>query len=179
MKVTVCEFPDERRLKESAWSRLSRHCKDSQTEIVVLPEMPFCDWAMFMSKDVDLEGWREAVSLHDAQIEKMEELGGASVLSTRPIEVAGNRLNQAFAWIPSDGYIGGHCKYYLPDEPDGWEATWFQQGDLNFSPLDVHNIRVGFQICTELLFSDTSREIGKAGAHLIAAPRATSGSTLR
>ena len=61
------------------------------------------------------------------------------------------------------------------DEPDGWEATWFDQGDLDFTPTTIRGIKVGYQICTELLFSDRSREIGGAGAHLVAAPRATSG----
>lgn len=39
----------------------------------------------------------------------------------------------------------------------------------------MNALKVGFQICTELLVSDVSRDIGCAGAHLIAAPRATSG----
>lgn len=76
---------------------------------------------------------------------------------------------------PDGGYRGTHCKYYLPDEPDGWEATWFHQGDTDFTPMEVGGIKVGSQICTELLFSDTSRDIGRRGAQLIAAPRTTSG----
>jgi N-carbamoylputrescine amidase len=39
----------------------------------------------------------------------------------------------------------------------------------------VGALTVGFQLCTELLFTNLAREIGQGGAHLIAAPRATSG----
>lgn len=175
MRVTVCEFPDEQRFKDEAWADLTRHCRDARTDVVVLPEMPFCDWRMFMSREVDLTQWHEATTAHDEKLKAMSDLGGAAILSSRPIDQAGRRMNQAFAWSTEGGYVGAHCKYYLPDEPDGWEATWFHQGDLEFSPIKVKAIEVGFQICTELLFSDVSREIGRAGAHLIAAPRATSG----
>src|SRR5438034_1205308 len=84
-------------------------------------------------------------------------------------------FNQAFCWTPDGGYRGAHAKYYLPDEPDGWEATWFAQGDRQFAPIAVGPLTVGFQLCTELLFTEPAREIGRSGAHLIAAPRATSG----
>jgi N-carbamoylputrescine amidase len=39
----------------------------------------------------------------------------------------------------------------------------------------VGSLTVGFQLCTELLFTDAAWEIGQRGAQLIAAPRATSG----
>ena len=64
---------------------------------------------------------------------------------------------------------------YLPDEPDGRETTWFDRGELDPSPLGVQSLRVGFQLCTEMLFSDLAWRIGRAGAQLIAAPRATGG----
>lgn len=37
------------------------------------------------------------------------------------------------------------------------------------------SLKVGFQLCTELLFSDAAHEIGRGGAQLLAAPRATGG----
>jgi len=47
--------------------------------------------------------------------------------------------------------------------------------DRQFAPITVGPLTVGFQLCTELLFTEPAREIGRSGAHLIAAPRATSG----
>ena len=43
------------------------------------------------------------------------------------------------------------------------------------TPVAIGDLTVGFQIYTELLFTEASHEIGRAGAHLIAAPRATGG----
>ena len=175
MRVTVCEFPNEKRYKVAAWQKLAEHCIAEQSEIVVLPEMPFCDWKMFMSRAVDQSRWEEATSIHDTMIARMDELEARMVLSSRPIDIDGQRFNQAFCWTPDEGYRGTHCKYYLPDEPDGWEATWFHRGDTDFTTMEVDGLKIGYQICTELLFSDVSRDIGRSGAHLIAAPRATSG----
>jgi N-carbamoylputrescine amidase len=97
------------------------------------------------------------------------------VVSSRPVDIRGKRLNQAFGWTSDGEYRGARAKYYLPDEPDGWEATWFDRGARDFSPLTVGGVTVGFQLCTELLFTEAAWEIGRRGAQIIAAPRATSG----
>ena len=64
---------------------------------------------------------------------------------------------------------------YLPDGPDGWEATWFDRGSFDPSLLTCDDVRVGFQLCTEMLFTDVSWRLGRADAQIIAAPRATGG----
>ena len=175
MKITVCEFPDEARHKDAAWTDLVHHLQTSPTDVVVLPEMPFCDWKIFMTRRVDLAAWHEALSIHDTMIARLADLQAAIVLASRPVTSQGKRLNEAFCWTREGGYRDTHAKYYLPDEPDGWEATWFDPGDYDFSPMAVGTLKVGFQICTELLFSEPALAIGRGGGHLIAAPRATSG----
>ena len=175
MQITVCEFPNEASRHESAWTELVRFLQARPTDVVVLPEMPFCDWRMFMTKTVDLAVWEAALAAHDATIARFAALQTTLVLASRPVQIHGKRLNQAFCWTRDGGYRGAHAKYYLPDEPDGWEATWFAQGDRQFAPIAVGPLTVGFQLCTELLFTEPAREIGRSGAHLIAAPRATSG----
>ncbi len=175
MKITVCEFPDEASRKASAWRHLVNTLQDAPTDVVVLPEMPFCDWKMFTTKTVDEARWDEALTAHETMIARLPELATKMVLASRPIAHAGKRLNQSFCWTRDDGYRGAHTKYYLPDEPDGWEATWFDRGDLDFSPLTIADLTIGFQLCTELLFTQPAQDIGRAGAQLIAAPRATGG----
>jgi N-carbamoylputrescine amidase len=175
MKITVCEFPDEARRKDAAWTDLVHFLRTNPADVVALPEMPFCDWKMFMTRTVDPAVWREALAVHDAMISRLPELQAAIVLASRPVATQGKCLNEAFCWTREGGYRGTHTKYYLPDEPDGWEATWFDQGDHDFSPMAVGPLKVGFQICTELLFSEAAVAIGRGGGHLIAAPRATSG----
>lgn len=175
MKITVCEFPDEASRKEAAWTGLVCFLRTSPTDVVVLPEMPFCDWQIFMTQTIDPPVWQTALAVHEAMLARVADLQTAMVLASRPVPLQGKRLNQAFCWSRDQGYQGVPSKYYLPDEPDGWEATWFARGDRHFTPLAVGPLTVGFQLCTERLFTEPAREIGRGGAHLIAAPRATSG----
>lgn len=175
MKITVCELPDEAARRDAAWTDLVGYLRASPTDVVVLPEMPFCDWAMFRKRQVDLAAWRAALAAHDAMIARLGELQAGIVLASRPVELRGKRLNQAFAWTREGGYRGARAKYYLPDEPDGWEASWFDRGDREFPTETAGRMKVGFQLCTELLFSQAAWQIGQQGGQLIAAPRATGG----
>ena len=171
----MCELPDETARRDAAWTDLVRYLRASPTDVVVLPEMPFCDWEMFRKRTVDLAAWRSALAAHDTMVARLGELHTGTVLASRPVELRGKRLNQAFAWTQDGGYRGARAKYYLPDEPDGWEASWFDRGDRAFPPESAGSVKVGFQLCTELLFSQAAWEIGQQGGQLIAAPRATGG----
>ncbi len=175
MKLTVAEFPDEAARHDRAWEDLVRFLRVAPSDVLVLPEMPFVAWSMFTADVVDPAVWRGARAAHDAMHARFGELATNVVLGSRPVERDGVRLNEAFAWTREGGLRGARAKYFLPDEPDGREATWFARGDRQFTPITVGALRVGFQLCTELLFVDRSRAIGRAGAQLIAAPRATSG----
>ena len=110
MKITVCEFPNEAPRKEAAWTNLVRFLQASPTDVVVLPEMPFCDWQIFMTKTIDPAVWGAALAVHDAMIARFVELQAALVLASRPIEVQGQRLNQTFGWTREGGYQGAHTK---------------------------------------------------------------------
>jgi N-carbamoylputrescine amidase len=175
LKITVCELPDERARRESAWADLVRNLRASPTDVVVLPEMPFCEWEMFRKRTVDLAAWRAAVAAHDTMVTRFAELAARVVLASRPVGTQGKRLNQAFSWTREGGYVGARAKYYLPEEPDGWEASWFDRGDDKFLLQTAAGVKIGFQLCTELLFSQAAWEIGHGGGQLIAAPRATGG----
>jgi N-carbamoylputrescine amidase len=170
MRLTVCELPDESTRRDTAWAGVARHLRANPTDAIVLPEMPFVDWTVFRNRAVEASAWQRALTAHDAMMTGFSELGAEIVLGSRPIERAGRRLNQGFAWTRPGGYQGGRSKVYLPDAPDGWEATWFDRGELDPSPLSLGQVRVGFQVCTEMLFTDLSWRIGRAGAQVIAAP---------
>jgi N-carbamoylputrescine amidase len=175
LKITVCELPDETAGRDAAWTELVRYLGANPTDVVVLPEMPFCAWEMFRKRSVDPVAWRAALAAHDTMTTRFGELQTRLVLSSRPVEAGGKRLNQAFSWTREGGYRGARAKYYLPEEPDGWEATWFDRGDGRFPLETAAGVKIGFQLCTELLFTQAAWEIGHGGGHLIAAPRATGG----
>jgi N-carbamoylputrescine amidase len=175
MRLTVCELPDEVTRRAPAWTDLIRHLHGFPTDLLVLPEMPFVPWKVFTTRVVDPIVWQQTLADHDAMVSRFGELAAAVIVGSRPVEDAGRRLNQGFTWTRGTGVQPGRSKVYLPDSPDGWEATWFARGTLDPSPLTCNGVRVGFQLCTEMLFTELSWTIGRAGAQLIAAPRATGG----
>ena len=130
MRITICEFPDEVERKDAAWSGIVSVLEGPGTELVVLPEMPFCAWQMFTTRRIDSEAWRAALAAHDEMIARFGELNADAVLASRPIERDGTRFNEAFYWTRHEGYVAVRTKYYLPDEPDGWEAWKKRQTEL-------------------------------------------------
>jgi N-carbamoylputrescine amidase len=172
MKVTVCELTDNAEGFARDWERLVAHVQAHQSDLVLLPEMPFCPWFAWRP-DFEMSIWQDAVAAHDRWQERLAELDPAIVLGTRPVNRAAQRLNEAFRWMRTDGYQVAHHKYYLPNEPGFWEANWYSRGDGSFTPVQSGDALVGFEICTELWAFERARAYGKAGVHLIATPRAT------
>lgn len=174
MKVTICEFPDEAAHKQPAWDALVEHVAAEKPHLVVLPEMPFCEW-IFVGDEIDYDKWREAIAVHEFMLGRFNDLACHTVMSSRPIERDGRRLNEAFVWSKSGGYHFIRSKWYLPDVPVAREALWFDQGDRNFPTVSCGSLQLGVQLCSEIMFPEHAREIGFADAHLIAHPRASGG----
>ena len=172
MKVTVCELPNETPALERAWMRLVEHIHKHNSEFVLLPEMPFYRW-LAHTRDVDAGQWEQAVRAHEAWVTRLADLSPATVISTHPITLNGKRQNAGYEWEPGRGVRNVHIKYYLPDEPGFWEASWYERGDGDFSLANTSKGKVGFLICTEIWFNFHAREYGKQGVQLLVCPRAT------
>jgi N-carbamoylputrescine amidase len=172
MKVTVCEFPNEATALEHAWGQLVAHVHEHNSEFVLLPEMPFFRW-LAHTRDADASQWERAVRAHEAWIARLTELSPATVISTRPVTLNGKHQNAGYVWEPGQGAKNIHTKYYLPDEPGFWEASWYERGDGDFSIVDTSKGKVGFLICTEIWFNAHARDFGKQGMQILVCPRAT------
>jgi predicted amidohydrolase len=172
MKVTVCELPNEPTALENSWEQLVSHVQTNKSEFVLLPEMPFYPW-LAHTREVDAGQWEQAVKAHEAWISRLEELAPASVASTRPVELDGKRQNAGYIWEASRGARTVHAKYYLPDEPGFWEASWYERGDGDFSLENTSKGVAGFLICTEIWFNFRARKYGRQGMQLLLCPRAT------
>jgi N-carbamoylputrescine amidase len=172
MKVTVCELPNEPAALENAWEGLVRHVQSNSSELVLLPEMPFHPW-LAHSPEVSARQWQQAVTAHGAWVSRLEELAPATVASTRPVILEGKRQNAGYIWEPGRGARTIHTKYYLPDEPGFWEASWYERGDGNFALENTTRGKIGFLICTEIWFNFRAREYSKQGMQLLLCPRAT------
>lgn len=172
MRVTVCELNTEADLFEADWHRLTAHTQAEQSELVVLPEMPFAPWFAW-TPEVDDDVWEAAVAAHDHWLTRLPELGAGTVLGSRPVNRAGQRHNEGFVWEATTGYRRVHTKYYLPNEAGFWEATWYQRGEGVFAPVQAGDLKLGMLICTDLWFFEKARMYGKHGIHLLVNPRAT------
>jgi len=172
MKITVCELPNQARDLAHAWDRLVDHVAQNESDLLLLPEMPFYRW-LSHSMEVDPEQWRQAVNAHDEWIGRFDALSPATVVSSRPVIDGGTPLNVGFFWESATGVVDVHAKRYLPDEPGFWEASWYRRGGGDFSIAHTQNATVGFLICTELWFARHAREYAQRGAQIIVCPRAT------
>lgn len=178
VNVTVCQLRSEPQDLQDDWQRLVHHVRETNSDLVLLPEMPFYPWPFWRDTFVP-QVWQELLDAHDVWRERLAELAAAVVLGSAPVEEQGKRLNRAFyGSTVDDSFKLGHGKYYLPDEAGFWEASWYARGDGNFEAdelklADGRSLCAGFLICTELWFMHAARAHGQAGAHILLTPRAT------
>jgi N-carbamoylputrescine amidase len=172
MKVTVCQLPDPIPDFEMAWAGLCASAAGS--DLVVIPELPFYPWVGWTDR-FDQAVWDEAVLAHEKWIDRLGELGALTVVGSAPVGRE-DRRNRAFTW--SGGEIEySHDKYYLPEEPGFWEASWDSRGDGTFDAVEVAGQTAGFLLCTEMWFTDRAREYARQGVRLLLTPRATEQAT--
>jgi N-carbamoylputrescine amidase len=172
MRITVCELKNEMNLLEEEWQNLVNHVKSEGSDFVLLPEMPFYPWVA-KTNQVDASVWQASVKIHDRWMSRFIEMAPAIVAGSRPVINDGKRLNEAFVWDEETGYKAAHHKYYLPNQEESWEASWYERGEKDFTVIQSQRARIGFLICTELWFNFHAREYAKQGIELLVCPRAT------
>lgn len=178
LKVGVCEGSPETKPDSAEWEALCRLVSIEAPDLFLLNELPFGPWVAARPAS-DAEEWRRTCRLHDAGIERLGELGAAVVAGSRPRDLAGRRVNEAFLWTAAGGAKGVHTKQYFPDEEGYHEARWFDPGDRHFRTADMGKVRAGFLICTEVMFNEHARRYGREGANVILVPRAVGAPSLR
>ncbi|TKG88379.1 carbon-nitrogen hydrolase family protein [Puteibacter caeruleilacunae] len=177
MKVTVCQLSNNTQQLEKDWEGLVSHCKKNKSELILLPEMPFSSW--FATKPSVSDSIKlDAVKAHEEWIERFDELGDAVVAYTKPEIKNGKFFNIAYVWSKKSGHIKVHTKYYLPEEVEAYEATWFDRESKHFETIEINGVRIGFLLCTEIWFTQHTRKYGLQGIDLLLCPRATSKYTI-
>ena len=161
----------------SEWDALRRALDSEKPDLFVLNEMPFGEWVAG-APAFDAEAWKRACDAHQEGVRRLEELDCPVVASSRARELDGRRVNEAFLWTASDGASGVHTKQFFPDEEGYYEARWFEAGERHFNVAAAGEARVGFLLCTEVMFNEHARHYGRSGAEVILAPRAVGRSSL-
>ena len=176
MRVTVCELPHEPAALAAAWAALCEHTARHSSELVLLPELAMVE-PFWQDELFEAARWAAAQALCDVWRHCLPDLRVAHVVGTRPVTIEGRRFNQGFLWSASGNLAPLRRKFYLPDEPGGWEARWFDRGDSDFTEHHVDAWSFGLNICTELWAVETYAAYAARGVRVILSPRATAAST--
>ena len=177
MKVTVCQLSNSPEQLEKEWEELVVHCDLNKSELILLPEMPFYPWIAnqpTINKDEKLK----AVQAHDKWLPRLEKLGDAIVAYSRPIMEHEKFYNTAFIWTKEKGHQKARSKYLFPEEEGFYENTWFDREPKQFELLEVKGLKFGFLLCTEIWFTQYTRQYGLAGMDFLLCPRATGKSSV-
>src|SRR6476661_4440675 len=172
MRVTVCELPHETGALDAAWAALCEHTVAHASELVLLPELAMVE-PVWESKLFDASRWNAVEALSDTQLRRLPELRAEYVVATRPTRMDARRLNQGCLWSVVAGVQPLRSKYFLPEEPGNWEATWFQRGEPEFPIFRAGPVSFGLNICTELWALETYATYAARGVELVLSPRAT------
>ena len=176
MKVTVCELPHEPSPLAAAWAGLCEHVTKNDSELVLLPEFAFVE-PLWEQDYFDAARWDEGVARSNAWAPRLCELGATHVVSTRPATVGRRHFNEGFIWSSGSGLVPLRSKWFLPDEPGGWEARWFVRGHREFPRFTASRMSFGLNICTELWALETYASYADMGIHAVLCPRATGAAT--
>jgi N-carbamoylputrescine amidase len=170
MRVGFVQWPDGLMPRTDTWSNLAAEVARSAPDVLITNEMPFGPW-LAASPNYNPEQAQESVQIHDEGLEALRALHLPLVISSRPIIAGGRLVNEAF--VLERGTLRFlHQKHFFPAEQGWFETEWFGTSEPGFETIEAGGLHIGALICTELMFNERARAYGRAGAHLIAVPRA-------
>ena len=175
MRVTVCELPHEPMALRRAWAALCEHTARQASELVLLPEFAMVE-PVWETEQFDPARWSAVEALSDTWLARLPELRAEHVVGTRPITIDGRRFNQGYL-ASAAGMVPLRRKFFLPDQPGGWEARWFERGDALFSAFQAGALSFGLNVCTELWALETYAAYARSAVQAILSPRATAADT--
>ena len=176
MRVTICELPHEAEALEVSWRALGQHVAVGGGELLLLPELAMVE-PLWERRAFDPSRWAAAEEMGERCLARLGELNARYVVGTRAATREGRYFNEGFLWSAGHGTIPLRRKYFLPDEPGGWEAQWFDRGDREFPVYHVDQMSFGLNVCTELWALETYGAYAAEGVQMVFSPRATSTET--
>lgn len=170
-RIGFVEWPDGLIPASTEWQDIAQQVRAGAPDILITNELPFGPWVAG-SEGFSSAAAQDSIAMHETGIAVLHELGLPAIITSRPVAAGGKLANEAV--ILTGGSMHPlHRKRYLPDEPGWHECAWFEPGRHAPAPADVAGISIGALLCTELMFNEHARCLGRAGAALIAVPRAT------
>ncbi|PSJ43410.1 carbon-nitrogen hydrolase family protein [Allosphingosinicella deserti] len=173
-RVAVVQWEDGLIPVGDEWTAIEDSVRLAGPDILVTNELPFGSWIAAWSW-FDQELADRSVADHAAGMAALRALQVPAIVSSRPVMEDERLANEAVLIDPS-GVRGFHRKQYYPNEPGWYEANWYGTQARDFSTFAAAGLELGVLLCTEAMFNEHARAYGRAGAHLIAIPRATGSS---
>jgi N-carbamoylputrescine amidase len=171
MRVGFVEWPDGLLPAGKEWDLIRAAVDRARPDLLITNELPFGPW-LAGSGRFEADAARRSVELHDAGLAALADLDIPAVLSSRPVW-AGDRLaNEAFV-LERSTLSPLHRKHFFPAETGWQETAWFHPDPGGFRAAQALGATLGALLCTEVMFNEFARAYGKAGAEIIAVPRAT------
>ncbi len=170
VKVCMTQWPDGLTVGSPDWQRCAESISELAPDILITNEMPFGSWLpkALPYDPVKAAAWAQ---LHTEALPALSTLAPA-VISSRPVVHGGYLANEAFA-LENGTYTVLHHKHLFPAEPGWQEDGWFAPAVTGFAVHTIAGLTIGVLLCTELMFPEHARALGRQGAHLIAVPRAS------
>ncbi len=166
MKVTVCQLHDESDLFLRDWEALAAHVSSERSELVVLPQMPFCP--SFLDRHrFDFAIWQAALAAHDVGEKRLQQLAPAMVVSSRPMDFGNERYHEAFLWDRIEGVRTLHGESVANQH----ESPWYLAATPDFVPLEVATVLLGVLFCSEFDRTAELERYAHEGVALLVTPR--------
>lgn len=147
--------------------------REHDAELAVLPELGLDPWVPCarVAHEHDAEapqGHREQLLRRVANDVGIAVVGGAIVR-----QPDGIRHNTAL-FVDADGHVlARYAKTHVPQEPGFWERDHYDDGPAAAMPFAWGRLRVGLQICSDIMRPMGVAALAAHGAHVVLHPRAT------
>lgn len=172
MKLGVCESPTQLLPGSGEWQALADRVRAAAPDVFLLNEMPFGPW-IAAEPLRDPERLAQSHRLHAEGLVRLADLHAPIVLASQAVPERDRSVNQGYIWRGAGPITPIHSKQFFPDEEGFYEARWFERGTRRFGIGRAGGVRVGYLICTDVMFLEWARYYGRHGADLIVVPRAT------
>lgn len=169
-KVCMVEWPDGLEVDNPEWRACAEAVRNLAPDILVTNEMPFGSW-LPKALPYDSGKAKAWAQLHAEALPALSGLATA-VISSRSVWERSHLANEAFV-LEHGVYKVLHHKHIFPAE-EGWqEDGWFAPAKAGFDTHVIAGLTIGVLLCTELMFPEHARALGRQGAHVIVVPRAS------
>lgn len=171
VRVAAVEWPDGLCASDPVWEDIIRQIEEAGPDILVTNELPFGEWLAGRAT-FDAAAAQRSVEAHQVGLAALARTSVPVVITSRPIW-AGLRLVNEVVVIERGQVQPLRRKRNFADERGWHERTWFAPGDPVDPLVDIAGLKVGVLLGTEAMFTERARALGRAGADLIAVPRAS------